>query len=250
MDNTAPKLANNSSPRLQTGLAHSAAAVEEVQRLRYRVFGQEMGALNDAEGGLDRDCFDAHCDHLMVRDTSNNRVVGTYRILNAVRASATGGFYSEHEFDLGGLAALRAHLAEVGRACVDPAYRNGTVIAMLWSGLVRYARSCGYRFLMGCGSIPLALGHDTAGRICNHVKQAHLSPPHWRAHPRVPFEYSVNEGTEGRKPPLPALLKGYLRAGAYVCGEPAWDRDFGTADLLVLLPLDRVTDRYASHFLS
>lgn len=250
MNNTAPKLAGNRSPRLVISLAHSAAAVEEVQRLRYRVFGQEMGALAQNADGLDHDPFDPHCDHLLVRDTSTNHVVGTYRMLNAARAHAAGGFYSEHEFDLGGLAALRSHLVEVGRACVDPAYRNGAVIAMLWSGLVRYARSAGFRYLMGCGSIALSQGHELAGRICNYVKRMHLSPAHLRAVPWIAYEYaSATDGAE-RKPPVPALLKGYLRAGAYVCGEPAWDRDFGTADFLVLLPLDRVSERYANHFLS
>ena len=95
MHNTAPRLARNGSARLVSSLAHSAAAVEEVQRLRYRVFGQELGALGRSDSCLDRDFFDPHCDHLLVRETSSNRVVGTYRILNGPRASALGGFYSE-----------------------------------------------------------------------------------------------------------------------------------------------------------
>jgi len=233
--------------RLAVSLAHSAAAVEEVQRLRYQVFGHELGAIGAEAKLLDRDRFDPHCDHLLVRDTRANWVVGTYRILTPVAAARAGGFYSEQEFDLHGLAALRPHLVEVGRACVDADYRNGAVIALLWSGLVRYARNCGYRYLMGCGSVPMADGADKAGRICSYATQMHLSPPQWRVTPRVPFAYTPTESV-GTKPGLPALLKGYLRAGAYVCGEPAWDRDFGTADFLVLLPLERISDRYANHF--
>jgi putative hemolysin len=46
----------------------------------------------------------------------------------------------------------------------------------------------------------------------------------------------------------PPLIRGYLRLGAYICGEPAWDSTFNTADMLVLLPFSRMNPKYAAHF--
>jgi putative hemolysin len=248
MHNAVPKLGVNVKSRLVLTQARSPAAVEEVQRLRYRVFAEEIGAIGRDLNGRDQDFFDPYCDHLLVRDTTTNRVVGTYRMLNHASAGASGGFYSEREFDLERLIPIKPHIVETGRDCVDPAYRSGAVIAMLWTGLVRYARNCGGRYLMGCASIPLSQGREQAGTICNHVRYAHPVPPQWRVRPRIAFDYLRTPPTEAPRPPLPSLLKGYLRAGAYVCGEPAWDPDFNTADLLILLPLDRISPRYANHF--
>ncbi|MFH0933824.1 MAG: GNAT family N-acetyltransferase, partial [Pseudomonadota bacterium] len=94
--------------RLSFGLARTIAEVAEAQRIRYKVFGEEMGAkLPSAETGLDIDRFDEFCDHLLVRDHSNEKVVGTYRILPPDQAYVAGGYYSETEFDLSRLHHLR-----------------------------------------------------------------------------------------------------------------------------------------------
>lgn len=231
---------------LRVGLARSAADVEEAQRLRFKVFAEEMGAqLPNAHTGLDVDEFDDWCDHLIVRDALTLRAVGTYRILPPHRARALGRLYSDAEFDLSRLAHLRASTIEVGRSCVHRDYRNGSTILMLWAGLVSYMKSGQYRHLMGCASASLADGGRHAARLRDDL-QAHLTPSEHRVFPRLAFPH---EGMErASRGDMPPLIKGYLRLGAQVCGEPAWDPDFNSADFFVWLALDRLNARYARHF--
>jgi len=234
--------------QLVAELARSAAEVREAQRLRYSVFADEMGArLTGPEPGVDEDRFDAHCQHLLVRDLASGEVVGTYRILGPRAAQAAGGYYSEQEFDLARLAHLRPGLVELGRSCIHADYRTGAVITLLWSGLAQYMLSCGYTHLIGCASVSMADGGHAAANLYRRIERDYLSPLEYRAFPRVrlPLERLANDD----EAVLPPLLKGYLRLGAYVCGEPAWDPDFNTADVLVLLPMSRVDARYARHFI-
>ncbi len=234
-------------PILEVQLARSASDVRAAQALRYRVFVEELGARVGPEaGGLDADDLDVHCDHLLVRDVRCDRVIGTYRILTAAGARAAGGFYAEREFHLTRVLALGSGLVEVGRACVDPAYRTGGVIALLWSGLLRYLTAGGHRHVIGCASIGLADGGPAVAALCRRLRREHSSPPEWRVFPRRPLPLHRAPTDEA---PVPPLLKGYLRLGAYVCGDPAWDPAFGTADLLVLLPMDRLSHRHASRLL-
>jgi putative hemolysin len=234
------------SSRLFTTLAVHAGDVAAAQRLRYRVFGEEMGAdLPTAPEGVDRDDFDAHCEHLLLRDRLTHEVVGTYRILPAAAAARLGRFYSTAEFDLDGILDLPG-LVEVGRACVHPDYRSGSALALLLAGLAKHIRTAGYQYVMGCASIHVAEDPGGAAILCRDLLRDHLSPPEWRVHPRHRFDVRVPDG--GNRVTLPTLLRGYLRMGAYVCGEPAWDDAFRTADLLVLLPLARLNERYAQRF--
>jgi putative hemolysin len=234
--------------RLHVRLAANPREVLEAQRLRYSVFADEMGArLRSARPGVDEDIFDAYCEHLLVLEEDTGEVVGTYRILTADQARRIGGFYADEEFDLTRLQHLRDGIVEIGRSCVHPAYRNGAAIALLWSGLAQFvqARRCNY--VIGCASIGMADGGHAAASIYNAVSAKAMSPIEFRVFPRcaLPLE-ALDNGSEAA---IPALIKGYLRAGAYVCGEPAWDPDFNTADLLMLLPIAKVNARYARHFL-
>ncbi|HVN64962.1 MAG TPA: GNAT family N-acyltransferase [Candidatus Binataceae bacterium] len=234
-------------PRFETALAISEAEVLEAQRLRYRVFALEMGAsMPHAEAGLDRDEFDPFCEHLIVREAESHRVVGTYRMLSAAQATHTGGFYSQREFFLDEIATLSPKMVELGRACVDPDYRTGAVIATLWAGLCSFILERRYEYVIGCGSVPLNDGGRLAASIYDRMRFGYLSPPHLRAYPRCPFPLDVAEIDPD--PPLPPLLKGYLRLGAYVCGEPARDTAFKTADMLIMLPMQRLNPRYLSRF--
>lgn len=229
-------------------LARTEGEVREAQRLRYKVFAEEMGALMPGkEERLDQDMYDPFCDHLLVRDADSNEVVGTYRILAPEQARDAGGYYSEGEFDLSRLANLRDRMVEVGRSCVHPDYRSGGVITLLWAGMAQYMLKNNYDYLIGCASISMADGGHNAASIYHKVKQDSMSPLEWRAFPRcaLPLQALDNQ-TEAIVPPL---VKGYLRLGAYVCGDPAWDPDFNTADLLVLLPMSRINARYVKHFL-
>lgn len=234
---------------LAVTLAKSAAEVREAQRLRYRIFAEECGAqLSPRAAGLDEDKFDSYCDHLIVRDTERDEVVGTYRILTSGKAKEAGQFYSETEFDLTNLKPLVPRLVEVGRSCIHPEYRHGGVITLLWAGLAHYMLSGNYEYLMGCASISLADGGRLASQTYLSLRNTCLSPGCWRVVPHR--RYHVDASLLADKPIiLPPLVKGYVRLGAYICGEPGWDDQFNTADLLMLLPLSRMNPRYARHFL-
>lgn len=233
---------------LQLSLARTREEVREAQRLRYRVFVEEMGARpTSREDGIDSDIYDPWCDHLLVRDGAGGEVIGTYRMLTAARAQEVGSFYSQSEFDLVRLANIADRTVEVGRSCVHPEHRSGAVIAMLWEGLARYMQSHGAEYLMGCASISIADGGHVAASLYRRLKSDHLSPVEWRVFPRTPLPLDcLRDDLDAAVPPL---IKGYLRAGAWICGEPAWDPDFNTADLLILLPMAKINPRYARHFM-
>jgi putative hemolysin len=231
-------IARPGGPRFSSALAASHGDVVAAQRLRYRVFADEMGAkLPDAELGLDRDRFDPYCDHLLVRDEESGLVVGTYRMLPAREARKLGGFCSERFFDLGALGEARG-LVELGRACVHPSYRNGAVLRLLWAGVARYLVDGGFERALGCASIFLGDDPDAAESACRYLLDNHLTAPAWRVTPRVPFP--MDEGSAPSRHAVPSLIRGYLALGAEVCGAPAYDAEFGTADVLVTLAVECV----------
>lgn len=233
-------------PRLHVTLATCESEILAAQKLRYQIFAEELGArLPTRIAGVDRDLFDPHCEHLIVRDEESGRIVGTYRILSPEAARSVGSYYSESEFDLTRLAHLRPRTVEVGRSCIDPSYRSGAVISLLWAGLARYMLDNGHEYLIGCASIGMNDGGHNAAAIYNSLSPQ-LSPLEYRVFPRCPLPLAQLSQTSPAE--LPPLLKGYLRAGAWVCGEPAWDPDFNTADLLLLLPMSRINERYVRHF--
>jgi len=235
------------SGKLVLSMASTPEELREVQRLRYKVFIETMGLSSLVrEDGLDSDEFDDHCDHLIVRDSSTLKVVGTYRLLSAARARKLGRVYSEGEFDLGRLNNLRGRMVEAGRACIHPDYRGGSVIMLLWSGLAEYMRRENCDYLAGCASISLADGGHNAVAVYQSLVGAHLAPSEYRVTPHLPFPFSKLEAAQ--KPQVPPLLKGYVRSGAWICGEPAWDPDFESADLFLLLPLANLDGRYARHY--
>ncbi|MET8134396.1 MULTISPECIES: GNAT family N-acyltransferase [unclassified Streptomyces] len=235
--------------RYTVTLARDEADVRAAQRLRHDVFAGEMGALlNTPQPGLDIDAFDAYCDHLLVRDTETGQVVGTYRLLPPERAAIAGRLYSESEFDLGPLAGIRSGLVEVGRSCVHPDHRDGAVIGLIWAGIARYMIDGGHEWLAGCCSIPLTDGGTLAAGTWDRVQAKHLAPEEFRVRPLLPW--SAEGVARPARTELPPLLRGYLRLGAWVCGEPALDADFGVADMYVLLSMSRVNPRYLRHFLS
>ena len=244
---TIPGDASPSFSKLSLSLASTKKEVKEVQKLRYKVFIEAMGLTTLANSeGLDKDEFDEYCDHLIVRDTKTLKVVGTYRILGPNAARQLGKYYSESEFDLSRLEPIRSGLAEAGRACIHPDYRSGAVIMMLWAGLAAYMRRERCSHLIGCASISLADGGHNAAAIYRGFQEHEMAPLEYRVTPHLPFPIeNMDEGHEARIPPL---LKGYLRAGAWICGEPAWDPDFHSADLFVMLPIANLDNRYAKHY--
>jgi putative hemolysin len=234
--------------RLSLGMAITPAEIEEAQRLRYKVFAEEMGArLASADEEIDRDIFDSFCEHLLVRDNENNQVVGTYRILSPAQAKAIRGYYSETEFDLTRLFHMRDRMVEVGRSCVHPDYRDGATIAQLWKGLADYMLRHNHEYLIGCASIGMGDGGHYAASVYHKLHKLHEAPAEYRVFPRCPLPLDALD--KSLDVTIPPLIKGYLRLGAYICGEPAWDPDFNTADLFILVPMSRLNAKYARRFM-
>jgi putative hemolysin len=230
-------------------IADSADQVEAAQRLRHDVFAGELGArLPGAVDGRDIDDFDDYCDHLIVREEATGSVVGTYRMLPPAAAERAGRRYADGEFEMSRLSPLRDQLVETGRSCVHPDHRGGAVVNLMWAGLARYLHLKNLRWLGGCASIPLDDGGELAAGVWARVSAKHMSPPALRVTPRNPW--LTGETPAGDTSiAVPPLLRGYLRLGSWVCGEPAYDPDFGCADLYVLFAMDRMDPRYRRHFL-
>jgi len=234
--------------RLTLRQASSREDLRRIQKLRFDVFGVEMGAqLSTADQGIDSDEYDALCAHLMVEDRSSGMVVGTYRMLSPEAARKAPALYSEHEFNLARLSNLRPRLVEVGRSCVHPDFRSGAVITLLWAGLADYVKKQGCEYLAGCASVSLSDGGRQAVSLYRQLEASHLSPAEWRVFPLLPLPLDRIQD-DAIAAPMPPLIKGYLRAGAHVCGEPAWDPDFNCADFFMLLSMNRLSKRYDRHF--
>lgn len=237
---------------LTVSWAKHADEIRQAQRLRFRVFADEMGArLNTTVPGHDIDLFDNYCEHLLVRDQVTREVVGTYRLLTPTQAIRVGSTYSDTEFDLTRLRSLRERMVELGRSCVHPDYRHGGVIMTLWGALAEFMVRNKLDTMIGCASIPMLhngiVSGDVAASIWQQLKTTHLAPIEHHVRPRLPLPIERLNSSLEVEPP--ALIKGYLRLGAKVLGAPAWDPDFNTADLPMMMRIQDLPGRYRKHFL-
>jgi len=189
--------------RLITSLARSEAEVLEAQRLRYKVFAEEMGAnLPSASEGIDRDIFDKYCEHLLLRETVENKVVGTHRILSPGQAQKIGGYYSQTEFDLTRLMHLSDRMVEVGRSCVHWDYRDGASITQLWGGIAQYMQQGGHEYLIGCASIGIADGGHVAASIYQKLHRIYAAPIEYTVFPHNPLPlHALNRYLDAPIPP-------------------------------------------------
>lgn len=250
-----PAAEDTARARLEVVWARHEDEVREAQRLRYQVFAEEMGArLSVPKGsppGHDIDVFDAYCEHLLVRapgrDGEPGPVVGTYRVLTPEAARRVGGLYSETEFDLTRLRPLRARMVELGRSCVHPDHRSGGVILALWGALAEFMVRNGLDTMVGCASVSMRDGGHYAASLWEQLRQTHLAPIELQVRPRLALP--VDELQRDLPVEAPALIKGYLRCGAKILGAPAWDPDFNTADLPMLMRIDELPPKYRRHFL-
>jgi L-ornithine Nalpha-acyltransferase len=251
---------------LEVRLACTAKDVRRAQKLRYRVFYREMSAIADARTRLARrdiDAFDAICDHLLVRDHEAARagfapkpkVVGTYRLLRQDVAARHGGFYAAGEFDVAGLIARHpeARFLELGRSCVLAPYRHKRTVELLWHGVWAYVREHRIDAMFGCASLE---GTDP-GRLALPLSFLHhfaAAPEPWRARAVVSRHVEMNRmakadvDTKAALRELPPLIKGYLRLGAFVGDGAVIDYQFGTTDILIVLPVAGISTRYLQHF--
>jgi len=236
-------------------LAASSDEVLAAQQLRFRVFELECGASTPGPSGVDVDMYDDLCDHLIVRADRNDfpgapsEVVATYRLLPPHANDATpreSGLYSNSEFDLRALRPLLGDTVEAGRSCVAVEHRGPGPISLMWRGIANYMAMTGHRYLMGCASISLSDGGDNAAAFADLVQRMYRAPAEKWCPPRVPFEPSGI--LRPSRPLIPPLVRGYLRLGALVCGPPALDTRFHTADFLLLLDLAAADSRYLRFF--
>ncbi|MCF8167162.1 MAG: GNAT family N-acetyltransferase [Rhodoferax sp.] len=241
-----------STATIEVSWARHQDEVRAAQKLRYEVFAGEMGArLATPIAGHDIDLFDNYCEHLLVRDQSTEQVIGTYRVLTPAQAKRVGGFYSDTEFDLTRLRSLRERMVELGRSCVHPAHRHGGVIMALWGALAEFMLRNQLDTMIGCASIPMlhngVVSGDVAASIWRQLQATHLASIDCHVRPRLPLPVERLDSSLDVEPP--ALIKGYLRLGAKVLGAPAWDPDFNTADLPMLMRISDLPSRYRKHFL-
>lgn len=244
-------------PRYTLLLSNDSALIDAAQRLRHDVFTSEPGfGLPPAGDGRDADRFDEYCDHLLVREDNSGELVGCYRMLPPPGAIAAGGLYTATEFDVTELDGLRPSLVEMGRAVVRSDHRNGGVVLLMWAGILAYLDRCGYDYVTGCVSVPVHAGDDdVAGAqlrgVRDFVRKRHASE--YTVHPYRPVRVggrSLDEIQPPTRVSVPALMRGYLRLGAKVCGEPAHDPDFGVGDFPALLDKRRADLRYLNRLRS
>lgn len=251
----AQPVANGHAYRLDAYWAQDTDDIRQAQRLRYRVFAEELGAQLKVMPGMPRDhdidIYDRFCEHLIVRAQVRGdrfpQVVGTYRVLTPAAARLVGGLYSEQEFDLVRLRQLRPKIAELGRGCIDPSWRTGGVMLLLWSCLAEFVHRNGLEYMLGCASVSMHDGGHAAASLWCSLQRDHLAPIEHHVAPRLPLP--VEDLRRDLKVDPPPLIRGYLKCGAKLLGPPAWDPDFGTADLPMMLSLRDMPQAYRRHFL-
>lgn len=245
---------------LEVRLAVSEAEVAAGQALRYRVFYDEMGARPTpamAAARRDMDAFDEHCDHLLVIDRSRaegpESVIGTYRMNRRAQAAKAGGFYTADEYDIRKIEAFDGEILELGRSCVDVAYRNRPTMQLLWRGIAAYVFHHNVDLMFGCASLhgtdPKALATELS-----YLRYHHLAPPALRAKAvkqrytdmrlMKPKEIDAKKAIMA----LPPLVKGYIRLGAFVGDGAVVDEQFNTTDVCIILKTDLVAEKYLKHY--
>ena len=240
-------------------LAESDADIAAAQRLRYRVFYDELGARPSPETAAcrhDVDAFDGICEHLIVEDMAlpkGERVVGTYRFMRREHAAIAGGFYTANEFDISPLQNRAGAIMELGRSCVDIAYRDRSTMQLLWRGIAEYVMAHRIEVMFGCGSLS-GTDPDRHALALSYLYYNHLAPADLRVK-ALPERYvemrRVNPETiDARRAlvALPPLLKGYLRAGAFIGEGAVIDEQFNTIDICVIVKTDLITGRYTRHY--
>jgi putative hemolysin len=236
---------------IEVSWAQHLDEVREAQRLRHQVFATELGArLPQTMPGHDIDLFDDYCEHLLVRDSASGQVIGTYRVLTPAQAKRVGSTYTDTEFDLTRLRDMRGRMVELGRSCVHADHRHGGVIMALWGALFEFMDRNRLDTMIGCASIPMlhngVVTGAAAASIWHQLRQTHLAEIQFHVRPRLPLP--VDDLDHGLSIDPPALIKGYLRLGAKVLGAPAWDPDFNTADLPMMMRISDLPMRYRKHF--
>lgn len=242
---------------LEVKLASNLTEIDAAMRLRFEVFNLELqeGLVSSYKRGYDTDAYDAYCDHLIVKDLAGGKVVGTYRLLRGAEARRHIGFYSENEFDLSNLKRQRGEMLELGRSCIAATHRSFATLNLLWGAIVKYALEHNVARLFGCASLHISEASEVQ-QVYSYLRANHFAPEKYRVHPvescRMMISEEACENVDSRTAlrKLSPILKGYLRAGAMICGAPAYDVEFGTADVLVVLEMEKMAKRYRQHYMA
>ena len=233
-------------------LAQNPKEIESAQRLRFEVFNLEMkkGLKSSFEKGLDSDEYDPLCDHILIIDKKSDQVIGTYRFLLRSRLGPKGRFYSENEFDLRNIKKLDGEFLEMGRSCVHKDYRRNSIVHLLWAGIIDYVNKNGVAYIMGCPSV-YTMDLVELSKIYTLMKKDHFAPERLRVFPKekgliesLNDQADINGDEKKILLKLPSLMRSYLKTGAFVCGGPALDREFGTVDFFMLLDIANISDDY------
>lgn len=259
MQETAPLDAGIRLGPFELRMARNEADVLAVQRLRYRVFYEEMKArpigTMEAER-RDFDAFDEICDHLLVTDSKRSgedAVVGTYRLLRRSVAEKHGRFYTEDEYDISKLLAVEGELVELGRSCVDMNYRAGAVVQALLRGLGAYVAQYDIGLMFGCASLH-GTDPDELALPLSHLHHHLRAPEHLRARALESRYIEMNRLPAEEVDPkagaasLPPLIKGYARAGCRFGDGAVIDEQFNTTDVCVVLDLKAADDKYRARY--
>jgi len=233
-------------------IAVRSSEIESALRLRFDVFNSELneGMPESYRTGMDKDAYDEYCDHLIVCDTEKDMIVGTYRLMPGIVAENSAGYYSENEFDLSSIRMLPGPKLELGRSCVHQAYRNAAVISLLWKGIAAYVEEYDIRHLFGCASLHTS-NMAAVNVVYSYLNRCHRAEDPYTVSPLIrirdiqEFAFCDREEALALMPPL---LKGYMRLGARICGEPAYDPLFGTTDFFIILDTVNLLERYRSRF--
>lgn len=229
------------------------------QRLRYQVFFEEMGAIPTPEitaAKRDMDAFDDVCDHLLVvehQPDGDKRVVGTYRLLRRQAMRKMGRFYTDGEYDISAIRDYPGEILEVGRSCVDPAFRNRAVMQLLWRGIGAYVTQFNVALMFGCASFAGVNPQEHAAAL-SYLYHYHLAPKELRpvALPErfVDMDLMPKEAIHVKDAfsDLPALIKGYLRLNGYIGLGAVIDPEYNTTDVSIVVKTNLVTDRYAQRY--
>lgn len=254
------------SGAMEVRLAETEAEVEAAQKLRYRVFYEEMSAIPTPQmlaGGRDFDRFDDFCDHLLVVDREvmdedgQPSVVGTYRLMRSEDAARAGGFYTAGEYDIAPMIArlpAGARALELGRSCILKSYRvKPATMQLLWHGVMSYVARFSVDLLFGCASLP-GTDPDAMALALSYLHHFHRMPPEIRVRARPELYVEMNRMPEDAivlkdaLRALPPMIKGYVRAGCMIGDGAVVDRQFGTTDVLIYLRVDSMAPRYKSRF--
>jgi len=241
---------------LEVRLARNEDEVAAAQRLRYRIFYEEMAARPTAAmlaSASDFDDFDRVCDHLLVVDLTSGAVVGTYRLIRRAAARRYGRFYSADEYDISPLLEYPGEILELGRSCVAEGYRTRLAMQLLWRGIAAYVFHHRIGLMFGCASLP---GTDVGAiRLpLSYLHHHHLAPPALRPRAvesrRVEMALMAKEEIDTSKAiaELPPLIKGYLRLGGFVGDGAVIDHQFNTTDVCIIVKTDLVTAKYHKHY--